>query len=194
VRALATALLVCSAILCGNVVACRPAARGESATGPVSKIAGAVDQDGIRRGTAEEPIWLALDGFGTKVQIPRGWAWAHKGATVAGIARDARAAWVLSGSWTKADAIETLNRARAELRLETGPADRGSQEAVGNGLHFLRQDYERASVGGHPARGVALVADSPIGNGFLVFLGYALQEDTRLGDDLRSTVTSISKE
>ena len=66
-------------------------------------------------------------------------------------------------------------------------------DVVLNGITFSRLDYDRAVVRGKPAHVVVLAADSaPKGKGFLVFIGYAQNENSVVEAELREAIGSLS--
>jgi hypothetical protein len=145
------------------------------------------------RGVASNETWVALEQYGTKIKVPRGWEFARKEAIVAGVAKDARGAWIIAGTKTKAEAKEKLALGLREMKIELGEVTDPQREVVVHGIPFARQDFRSAAVEGKPAFVVVLAGDSlPGGQGILVFIGYALVGDDAAKDELTEAISSVS--
>lgn len=139
-------------------------------------------------GVATPETWLQLAAHGARIQVPTGWEFAQNGHTVAGLARDGRGGFSLSGAAAKGDAKEQLAVGLHELDIELGAPRTTPSDVVVHGIVFARQDFE-ATVHGEQAHVVVLAADHPPkGRGMLVFIGYALEGE----DALRAAIASIA--
>jgi hypothetical protein len=166
-----------AAALFALAVACAPKARPTTADKGVAQ---------------NNETWVALEDFGTKIKVPNGWEFARKKSIVASFAKEARGAWVVAGTYTKADAKEKLALGLQELKIELGEVNDPQHEVVLNGISFARQDFTAARVDGKPARVVVLAADSlPSGKGIVVFIGYALSGDETIQGELRDAIQSL---
>lgn len=170
-------LLALAAAVVALAVACTPRARPTSAD----------------KGVATGETWVALEEFGTKIKVPRGWEFARKQSIVASFAKDGRGAWVVAGTHTKADAKEKLALGLQELKIDLGEVNDPQHDVVLNGITFARQDFTAARVDGKLARVVVLAADTlPSGHGIVVFIGYALNGDETIQGELREAIASLS--
>jgi hypothetical protein len=145
------------------------------------------------RGVATQETWVALEEFGTKIKVPNGWEFARKQAMVASVAKEARGAWVIAGTWSKAEAKETLSVGLRELEIELGAVNDPPRDVVLNGITFARQDFDGALVRGKAAHVVVLAADAvPKGRGLVVFIGYAHTDNSAVQTELREAIGSVS--
>ncbi|MBI2393451.1 MAG: hypothetical protein HYV09_27965 [Deltaproteobacteria bacterium] len=142
-------------------------------------------------GVATRDTWVALEKFGTRIQVPPGWEFAQGDGLVASFARDASGGWSLAGAADKSDAKAQLALGLREMGIELG-APRGTTHDVDlHGIVFARQDFD-ASVSGKPAQVTVLAADEPPrGKGMVIFIGYAVTGDEARRDNLRSSIASI---
>jgi len=157
-------------------VACTPKARPTTA----------------EKGVAEKETWVALDDYGAKIRIPKGWKFARRSAMVASVAEEDRGAWVIAGTQTKEEAKQALTIALETLQIELGEETSPRKDVVINGLSFARQDFDAARAKGKPAQVVVLAADALGGKGFIVFLGYAHADAIAVRAELQEAVKSLS--
>jgi hypothetical protein len=144
-------------------------------------------------GVASKETWIALEEFGTKIKVPNGWEFKRKEGIAASVAKEARGAWVIAGTWSKAEAKETLSMGLHELEIELGPQTEAPYDVVLNGITFARQDFNGARVHGKDAHVVVLAADPvPKGSGILVFIGYAHADSSAVQSELREAIASLS--
>lgn len=145
------------------------------------------------RGVATAETWVALEAYGAKIKVPRGWEFARKDAIVAGVAKDAHGAWIVAGAKSRADAKEKLALGLQEMKIDLGEVTDPQRDVVLHGIAFARQDFHAAAVEGKPAHVVVLAADAlPNGRGILVFIGYALASDEATRDELAEAIASLS--
>lgn len=145
------------------------------------------------QGVATHETWVALEEFGTKIKVPNGWEFARRQAIIASVAKEARGAWVIAGTASKAEAKERLSIGFHELEIELGEVTEPQRDVVLNGITFARQDFDGARVRGKAAHVVVLVADSlPKRGGFVVFIGYAQTDSGAVQSELREAIGSLS--
>jgi hypothetical protein len=176
-------------------IACGPKEthrRARSDSRAESKDAG----DDMRKGVAEDDdAWFAVEGFGTRVRVPKGWEYGQQGALVLGTDERSRAAFILVGANGAADARKKLDTALELLKMDLGASSLDKRTVTIHGRSYERQDYAKAIVDGKPAHGVALVGDAPKGRGKLVlFVGYALEGQAKLDKQLADAIDSIDAE
>lgn len=153
------------------------------------------DQADMHKGVAGSDEWLGVEGFGARVRVPKGWEYGQQGVLVLGTEAKSKAAFILVGAAGAPDARKKYEIGLDLLKLDVGESSLAKRTVTIHGLAFERQDYEKASVGGKRARGVALVGDAPKGRGgLLLFLGYSLEGEAALEKALGEAVESISRE
>ncbi len=158
-------------------IACAPKTRPTTATNGVANI----------------ETWVALEDFGTKIKVPNGWEFARKETIVASVAKNARGAWFIAGTWTKDEAKEKLSIGLREFKIELGEVHDTPRDVVIHGITFARQDFEHARVDGKTAHVVVLAGDRlPKGRGIVVFIGYAHTEANAVRDELLEAIRSVS--
>jgi hypothetical protein len=150
--------------------ACSPQSHGKH---PTSE-RGGNRHERLRKGVADVEEWLAIDGFGAQIRVPRGWEFGHQGVLVIGTEKDGKAAFILVGAANVGEAKKKYETALDLLKMDVGASDLAQRAVVIHDLSFQRQDYEKASIEGKPAHGVALVGDAPGDAGLLLFVGYSL--------------------
>lgn len=149
----------------------------------------------MRKGVAASDEWLAVEGFGAHIRVPKGWEYGQQGVLVLGTETRSKAAFILVGATGAPDARKKYEIGLDLLKLDVGDSSFAKRTVTIHGLSFERQDYEKATVGGKRARGVALVGDAPKGRGgLLLFLGYSLEGEAALEKQLGEAVDSISRE
>ncbi len=174
-------------------VACRPT-RGTVRGSDASTCTQPAGDEG---GVASDHTWRSLAGTCARIQVPSGWSWSRDGEALVSLARtgqsrDARpqAGFVVAGARTKEDVQRVLARALEQLELQIGPPHSQGVETTLNGLRVSRQEFGSARASGVSARAVALVADAPEGNGFVVLLGFAAEGHEH---ELVAAVESLSR-
>ncbi len=149
--------------------------------------------DNVKKGTATDDTWVEVDGYGTKIKVPPGWEWVSQGSLVIGFAKGDRAAYILMGAKSEREAKSMLATAREKLHMSLGATKTAAHETTLHGIPFSRQDYEEATVAGKPAHAVALATDAPPAKkGILLFLGYALDGNEALKEDLVEAIASLA--
>ena len=193
------ALLAACALALG--LGCTPQGHERRPHGAARAEGGEGDDDGeggeaaMRKGVAESDEWLGVEGFGARIRVPKGWEFGQQGVLVLGTETHSKAAFILVGATGAPDARKKYEIGLDLLKLEVGDSSLAKRTVTIHGLTFERQDYEKASVNGKRARGVALVADAPkTRGGLLLFLGYSLEGEAALEKDLGAAVESISRE
>ncbi len=149
-----------------------------------------IDEDAvIEKGTANIDTWLLLDGHDTKIRVPNGWEWEHRGVRVQAVAKDRAAGYVLTGAGSKDEALKRRQAAQNALKLAPGTAKSKGETLLG-GLKFLRQDYTGSFVDGKSAISTELVGASPTGTGYVILVGYATEGHD---EELREAINSVTK-
>lgn len=178
-------------------VACRPT-RGTVRGSDASTCAPSTEGDEpTHAGVASEDTWRSLAGTCARIKVPSGWSWSRDGSALvskvsAAQARDARphAGFVVAGARSKEDVQRVLARGLEQLELQIGPPRGQGVDTTLNGLHVSRQEFGSARASGVHARAVALIADAPGGNGFVVLLGFAAEGHEH---ELVAAVESLSR-
>jgi hypothetical protein len=171
-------------------------ARGHGAHDDEDGTGGAAgDEADMHKGVAASDEWLGVEGFGARVRVPKGWEFGQQGVLVLGTEPRSKAAFILVGAAGAPDARKKYEIGLELLKLDVGESSFVKRTVTIHGIAFERQDYEKASVGGKRARGVALAGDAPKGRGgLLLFLGYSLEGEAALEKELGEAVESISRE
>jgi hypothetical protein len=201
------ALVLSAAGVLSIALGCSPKAHERRPHGEARGHHGAQGEDGddgaddrgeqaeMRKGVAGSDEWLDVEGFGARVRVPKGWEYGQQGVLVLGTEAKSKAAFILVGAAGASDARKKYEIGLDLLKLDVGESSLAKRNVTIHGLSFERQDYEKASVGGKRARGVALVGDAPKGRGgLLLFLGYSLEGEAALEKSLAEAVESISRE
>jgi hypothetical protein len=174
VRALAAAVAISSFAL---AIACTPK------TQPVTT---------ADKGVAEKETWVALDGYGAKLRIPKGWTFERRESIIASVEQGERGAWFIAGTQTKEEAKQALTKGLKTLEIDLGEETSPRRDVIINGLTFARQDFDAARARNKPAHVVVLAADSvPNSKGFIVFIGYAHDDAIAVRADLQEAVKSL---
>lgn len=181
------ALAALALFACAGSLACGPK---ETRRRPRTE---ARDDDGeMQKGVADDDAWFRVDGFGTRIRVPRGWEYGHQDALVIGTEERSRAAFLLVGAAGSTDARKKYDTALELLKMDLGASSLEKRTVTIHGRSFERQDYAKATVDGKPAHGVALVGDAPKGRGKLVmFIGFALDGNPKLEKQLGEAIESI---
>jgi hypothetical protein len=181
-----------SSLLLGLLaIACAPTrAKGRSVRTDSASCTLAPDEH-VEKGNASFSTWLTVQGFDTRMQMPSGWEYAQQGSMIVASAQKHRAEYVVAGACTPAEAKQVLARGAKEFGLAI-VGDVPEREVTVNGLRATRLDFEGALASGKHAHGVALVADSPKGKGFIVILGYVRDGHESLSRDFRQALDSIT--
>lgn len=167
--------IVATLLSAALAVACTPKARPTTAD----------------HGIATSETWLSLARYGTRIQVPPGWEFTRSDDVIAGLARDGRGGFSISGGSNKPEAKDQLANGLLSLEIELGPPRSAPRDVEVHGIVFARQDFE-ATVRGERAHVVVLAADAPPrSEGMLVFIGYALEGDEARREGLRASIASL---